>query len=152
MPTEDITPEDARRALSEISAREQGSAARLEWPLWRELVLTGLVSGMVLAPLAARPFDILLIIACCGGILAMVRDYTRQPVWVSGYRKGRTQPMTFVFAGFVIALYLGSFAGYQATGLWWIPVAASALMFLGFTVFNRIWMAVWRAEIREGGA
>jgi glucan phosphoethanolaminetransferase (alkaline phosphatase superfamily) len=152
MPTEDITPEDARRALSEISAREQGSAARLDWPLWRELVLSGCASGLLLTVALPTPFALLLTVFLVFGIIMMLRSYTTQPVWVSGYRKGRTLPLTIGFLAIYVLVVVGNWVGHDQTGSVWLPVASAITAFIILTVFNRVWMAVWRAEVREGRA
>lgn len=147
--SEDLTPEEARQALADIGQRQRASAEQLEWPLWFELALGGCVSLLIGSHAAPRPFDLILIVLACAGIFGLVRHYTTRNVWVSGYRKGRTLPLTIGFVVALVGLYFGSFAGYQLTGLWWIPVAAAVVIFPVFIAFNRVWLAIWRAEMRE---
>lgn len=149
MAPEPISPEEARKTLADIETRQSASVARLDWPLWRELVLGGAFGVLTGAHALPTPWDLVLILVCVGVILVMVRNYVSQPVWVSGYRKGRTLPVTIGFVVGWIALYFGTMVAYDLTGALWIPIGAGLLSFAAFMVFNRLWLAIWRAEMRE---
>jgi hypothetical protein len=147
--TDDMTPDDARRALAEVSARERGSAARLTWPWWYDPALGGLIAAIMIHTVLPMPFNVLLVAAACAGIALLIGHYQSQDVWVSGWRNGRTRAVSLgCFAGF-LGLYGLSIGAWHLFGILWIPVAAAVAGFIGVIVFNHVWLAVWRREMAE---
>ncbi len=146
--------ESARIALDAVS-RTRAELARGfgKCPPWRHAIF-GLVFAVLIGSIAvSSAMQIagsgLVIIA----VLAIKRsDEKRMGVFINGYRKGRTLPVTLGFVGVMIVLVVAAmhmrnhgFSDFSKAGL-------AAIAFAVAVAFSMVWQAVFRRELNDEAA
>ncbi|MCC5880825.1 MAG: hypothetical protein JJU03_13130 [Idiomarina sp.] len=136
----------AQAALSMVNQQKQNIVERLHIPWWQG-PLTGLCMAiLVVSHAVPTPYNLLLVGIACVGIFAMLRSYTSQPVWVSGWRKGKTRSLSVTFFIVYLLHYFGSMWLFSRGHSWIIPVTAFSI-FIVAIIYGRVWVAVWRKDM-----
>ncbi|WP_213999592.1 hypothetical protein [Arsukibacterium sp.] len=136
----------AQSALSMINQQKQNIVKRLHIPWWQG-PLTGLyMAVLVVSHAAPMPYNSLLVGFACVGIFFMLRSYTSQPVWVSGWRNGKTRALSVTFIVVYLLHYFGSMWLFSRGVTWVIPVIAISIFVIA-VIYSQIWLVVWRKDM-----
>ena len=138
-------PVDALRAVR--LTREQ-LASRAHWSFPRHASVGVLLGTMVASFALPDAWPIAVVAACLvATVLIVRRDRLRDGFFVSGYRPGRTLPVT-------IALLVTSFGALHAAivlkadkGLVWAPIAVGLVFAVLATAASILWERVYRQEL-----
>lgn len=104
-----MNPRDAAAALAQVELAQTRLAARAHWPLYRH-ALFGLVEGLVVAAVA-QPIahaGALFVLAMALLVLCVQGDRRRDGMFVSGWQRGATRPLTIMIVLFALAMALAS--------------------------------------------
>lgn len=143
---------EARHALDQLSIAQTHIADDLGYsPPWRH-VLFGALYGVVIASIAvssaaqlySAPFILIAM------VLIVRSDRKRMGVFINGYRRGATLPLTFIFLFSAIALVFAAMElrieGYGLASKLGLSALAFALA-VGFSVY---WQEIYRLELKAG--
>ncbi|WP_417495673.1 hypothetical protein [Maricaulis sp.] len=149
--TEEISPDDAARAIDAAKQASATSAGKVVAPIWFDLALSSIIAGMVLVLALPIPFLNLAQLFLFGALGLTVWLYRRRyGVWVSGWRAGKTR----LIALSLFVLYLGilgvSLYSFHVLHLFWPMLVGAGVMFILAMIGSRIWMATYRAETGTG--
>ena len=135
-------------ALAAMHASQARFVAAAERPPQRHLAFAAVMGGLGATPALPTAYALLaeaVLLAC---IVLIVRwNRRRTGMFISGYRAGRTRPLTFLLLAVMLALY--------ATGMWlsldrgirWVPlVTGSIAAVIGYHK-SVVWMRVFRREM-----
>ena len=143
---------EALRALDAVDFTEKTMADRISWPLWFHASF-GLAEGLIVTGLAS---DRAGMTAVAGGaaIIALLAYHTRKSgVFVSGYRRGRTLPLTMAIIGFLLAAFaVGMIIINGRPDDLPLAIGLGAFVTLVLTLASMWWERIYRRELREGGA
>jgi Ca2+/H+ antiporter len=139
--------EEARAALDDMTDATRKLA------LWRHAAFGAIIGAIVLSQGFAMPLGTVLFVFAMAGLAAITVDERRRyGVFVSGYRKGRTLPLTLLFVALMLATIAAEFHA-RTTGMSLavkLGIAAGAFV-LGFG-FSLIWTRIYRRELLEDAA
>jgi len=144
----------AQAALDEMGAAERRLALEgPDYPLWRHAAFGGAMALIILGQGFAVPWSLLILVFAMAGIGALVADDRRRyGVFVNGYRKGRTLPLTLL----LLALMLGAMAAEiyarrsgLSLGVKLGIAGASFLIAVGASLW---WTRIYQRELLRGGA
>ena len=142
--------DQAKNILGEMGAMSRSSAAQLKNPWWQAPLLSVALAGLVLAQLVPSPWNAGVALACFAVTFLELIRYTRQPVWVSGWRRGWTLPLSIAFLVAYLALYAASYRAWHEGGNAALVVALAGGVFILTLGYSVLWMRVWRAEMARG--
>ncbi|MCL5255988.1 MAG: hypothetical protein M1363_07700, partial [Gammaproteobacteria bacterium] len=94
--------EAAVAALNLVKEKKKSIVKHLHVPWWQDPVIGLLMAILVIHHAAPMPFDIIIVAVGCIGMVLVLRHYTNQALWVSGWRKGKTRKLSYAF--FIIYL------------------------------------------------
>jgi len=143
---------DARQALDQVTAAQVRMAESVaDCPPWRHALFGGLFFALIgsisissAVQLATAPFILI------AAVLIMKNDRRRKGVFVNGYRRGATLPVTLllvlVMVGLVYAAMKLRYGDYGLGAKFALAVLAFALA-TGFSVY---WNRIFRLELKAG--
>lgn len=101
-----MDPIEAQAALDSMAAAQREFAASgPKYPLWRHAAFAAVMGAIALSQGFGPPLQILLFVFAMAAVAwLVVDDRRRYGLFVSGYRKGRTLPLTLL----MVALLLGA--------------------------------------------
>ncbi|WP_260581506.1 hypothetical protein [Sphingopyxis sp. PET50] len=104
-----MNPIEAQAALDTIAeARRELARSGPQYPLWRHAAFAAVMAALVLGQGFGFPWQLPLLIFPLIAIVWLVADDRRRyGLFVNGYRKGRTLPVTLL----LLALMLGAMGG-----------------------------------------
>lgn len=145
---QDLSPDDALALTRTTRAR---LVARAATPIWYPPGY-GLGCGGIIASLALRSWQGVL--ATAASLLWLLALYaiwrSRSGLGVSGYRRGRTLPVTIAFlAAYLIAVFV-ALGWRDEPGYAWMPLAAGAVLAVVAAFASVAWDRAWRADIAAG--
>lgn len=143
---------EARDALAQVSAAQSRTAKVVaDCPPWRHALfgavmaaLLGSVAVSGTAQLAATPFILLAI------VLIVRSDRARLGVFVNGYRRGATLPISLAMLVVMVAFLFGAMelrAGGYGAGAKFGLAAGS---FVSAVLFSVYWQRIFLLELRAG--
>lgn len=142
---------EAADALSAIQQSQAQLARIANCPPQRHLVFALVMGGLVSLPgfpvTVAFVLEALLMLAV--GLIALW-DRRRNGVFINGYRRGRTRPLTFVLLGMMLTLLAVSFWLARGKGIYWGPFALAAIAVPVAYAFSVQWKSVFRREMGVG--
>lgn len=146
--------DEARSALEGIGHVQREFALNgPKYPLWRHAAF-GLVMGMLVL---GQGFDLplkmaLFAVAMAGCAWLVTDDRRRYGVFVNGYRKGRTLPLTLAMLVAVLAA-MGAEIHAHAAGWPLAPkLTIAAFAFAAATVGSIVWTRIYQRELLESEA
>ncbi len=144
---QDFSPDEALALTRRTRARMVERAAS---PVWYAPGY-GLGCGGIIASLALRGWQAT--VATFGSIFFLVLLYLvwrrRSGLSVSGYRRGRTLPVTIaLLAAYVVALAV-ALIWRDRPGYDWVPLAAGAVLAMIAAAASLAWDHAWRADIAD---
>lgn len=141
-----MDPMEAQAALDSM-AEAQAELARSgpQYPLWRHAAFAAVMAALVLGQGFGFPWQLpLLIVPLVAIALLVADDRRRYGVFVNGYRKGRTLPVTLL----LLALMLGAMGGeiyarFNDLGL------GVKFGIAGFAFFVALAMSLWWTRVYD---
>lgn len=143
--------DEARAALLALSLGNADFAAAMACPAWRHAAFGALMATLVLAVTVPAPWYLPVYAIAFAGLVWLLRhDRARFGVFVNGYRRGRTLPVTLA----LLAAELGIVFLAMPTRHLPFPsprgLACVAAAFVLATAASVLFQRVWIAEISEG--
>ncbi|MDR7256323.1 FtsH-binding integral membrane protein [Sphingomonas sp. BE270] len=151
MNSEAFNTEDARAALDGIAdMRRELALKATDCPFWRHGVFAAITAVLVLASgLELLPQAVLSIAGLAGVAWVAADDRRRYGMFINGYRKGRTLPITIA----LLAAMLGAVAfeyNARSTGLsLTVKLGIAAIAFLVALEASYAWNRAYRRELLE---
>lgn len=139
---------EAAEALAAMRASQARLAEAANCPPARHLAFAGLIGGLIATPVLPMQYAILVEGMLLFGVGLVVRwDRRRTGMFINGYRRGRTRPLTFAMLAVVLALYMLGFWLVRDRGIWWAPLATGTVA-AGFGYYASIlWQRTFRREM-----
>lgn len=139
-----MNPFEAKAALDSMTEAQRALArSGPKYPLWRHAAFAAVMAALVLGQGFGQPWQLLLLVFPMAAVAWLVADdRKRYGVFVNGYRKGRTLPVTLTLVALMLAAMGGeiyarfndlalvvkfgiagfAFAVALAMSLWWTRV------------------------------
>ena len=141
---------EAAAALAGISGAEHRLADQIgPCPAWRHaafgLVMALLVGGASL-PLLLQSTSVVVGMALV--VLIVHYDRKRYGVFINGYRRGRTLPLTLLVLGGTLVLLVAQIHAREAGLSLWTKAGITALAFLLAVAGSVVWQRTFLAELR----
>ena len=151
MNRETMSPAEARAALDSAGAARAQIAALGVCPPWRHAAFGAIMALLVGGLGFELPVQVACTVLAFGGI-AFVASYDRRRygVFINGYRKGATRPLTFALAAMIAALFVLQIwlRDHHAAEVARLAVGLAA--FLIATGMSVLWSRVFRREMERG--
>ena len=143
---------EAMAALGTVGDAQAALARAANCPTWRHAAFGGLMGMLVLAQGVETPLNFaLLALAALAGALIFISDRRRMGMFVNGYRKGATRPMTFTLLGAMLVIGWGELAA-KENGLSLATRIALALIAAALaTAMSVQWQRIFRRELGVEG-
>lgn len=144
--------DEAREALEQVSATHARMAETVgRYPLWRHAIfgalffaLIGSVSISTSVQLAAIPIQLAII------FLIVRSDRQRMGVFINGYRRGATLPLTLGMVVVSVGLVHAAMTLRQDGSGVVLKMALATLSFLIATGFSVYWQRIFQLELKAG--
>ena len=143
-----IDPFEARAALASVDDATRQIARTMDVPLWRHLAF-GLIEALLVGSQAlVLPFSGALFVLAMAGVALIARyDRKRYGVFVNGFRRGATLPITLATVAVLIVLVLAEMQA-RVHGLSdWTLVALPVLGFVITAGFSIAWQHIYRRDL-----
>lgn len=147
-----MNPKDAAAALAQVELAQERLAARAHWPLYRH-ALFGLVEGLVVAAVA-QPIahaGVLFVVAMGLLVLCVQGDRRRDGMFVSGWQRGATLPLTILIVLFALAMAWASASLRDGSAMVPMGYLLGVITFAVCTAASLRWEKVYRANLSETG-
>ena len=140
--------DQARDYLDLIGATQQDLARAADCPPWRHVVFGLMLAALVLSPGLGGAIGHSLMLAGFAMLIAVVMsDRRRMGVFINGYRRGRTLPLTLALLGVTLGII---FAEIYAKDAGWSITARLLLAGVELviaTAASVIWQRIFRREM-----
>ena len=139
---------EAAEALAAMRASQARLAQAADCPPERHLAFAALMGGIIATPALPFPYALLAEGVLLLGVGLVIRwDRRRTGMFISGYRAGRTRPLTFLLVAAVAALYMAGVWLVRDRGIWWGPLVTGAVAAgLGYYA-SVVWQRIFRREM-----
>ena len=147
-----MNPIEARAALDSMKAAERELAlSGPEYPLWRHAAFAAVMAAIVLSQGFAQPWQALLFVPAMAGVAwLVVDDRKRYGLFVNGYRKGRTLPLTLALVGLAIAAMGGElYARFHDLGVA-VKLGIAGGTFVAVLAGSLWWTRIYDRELLDG--
>jgi hypothetical protein len=142
---------EAMSALGAIDGAQAALARAADCPPWRHAVFGGVMGVIILSGGIAPPLSFALLGIAFAGIAAIVvSDRRRMGMFINGYRKGATRPLTFVMLGVMLVLAFGEFHAREAGLSMMTRVALAVIAAAVATAMSVMWQRIFRREMGLG--
>jgi|GEM_PF-6355543 len=138
--------EAAVAALNLVKEQKKSIVKHLHVPWWQAPVIGLVMAFLVNYHAAPRPYDLIVVAISCICIILVLRHYTHQDVWVSGWRKGKTRKLSYAFFIVYLIHLFGSMWLNNQGEHWVIPVSAVSIFVIA-QIYGHLWMSTWRKEM-----
>ncbi|MGH6651855.1 MAG: hypothetical protein ACREB7_12070 [Sphingopyxis sp.] len=149
-----MNPIEARAALDSMAeAQRELARSGPKYPLWRHAAFAAVMATLVLGQGFDLPVQLPLLVAPLAAIAWLVADdRKRYGVFVNGYRKGRTLPVTLL----LLALMLGAMGGelyarFNHLDLG-VKLGIAGFAFVVALAMSLWWTRLYDRELLDGGA
>jgi hypothetical protein len=142
------TPTPAE-ALAAVRRSRQAMADRLSYPVWYDVVYAA-CAGVLIAGQALPSTWSGLVSLVCAAVLLWIHHLwsQRTGLAVTGFTPGRARWVALGLGALLVALVAASGRLEEQPGLWWAPLALAPVAALAAHLASRLWMRVYRAELR----
>ena len=145
--TNDPTPQEA---LAQIQAARANLDQELKYPFAYDLAYGGVLALMVGGAGFDQPWSSVTLGVSLAGLVLLVRWWrSATGWWVSGFSPPRARWVAIGLMIVIMGLMGLSFWPRFGDGPVWVALVAGALAGLAGIIGGRIWMAVYRKELRE---
>lgn len=148
-----MNPIEARAALDSIDDVQRDLALQgATYPLWRHAAFAAVMAALVLGQGFALPIQMALFVPAMAGLAWIVADDRRRyGLFVNGYRKGRTLPVTLVLVAVMLGAMGGELYARFNGGSLALKLGIAGLAFgvaLGASLW---WTRLYHRELMKGG-
>lgn len=144
-----MQPDEAQAALAGVSSAEARLAAKVATcPPWRHAafgVVLAILIGSISISSTAQIIGSVLVLVLVG--LLVLHDLKRYGVFVNGYRRGATMPVTLAYLGGMIVLVAAAMYMRLNDFSLWSKLGLAALTFVLATAISVKWNNVYRKEL-----
>ena len=139
---------EAVAALGAIDGAQAALARAADCPPWRHAAFGALLGNIVMAQGVHAPLSFILLgVSALGGFLIYQSDRRRMGMFINGYRKGATRPLTFVLLAALLLIGWGEIMALPnglslATR---VAIAAIAAVLAG--LMSVAWQRIFRREM-----
>ena len=135
-------------ALGAIDGAQAALARAADCPPWRHAAFGGVMGVITLSAGLGQPYNFLLLaVAFVSIALIVISDRRRMGIFINGYRKGATRPLTFVMLGVMLVIVFAEIHAKDA-GLALATRVALALIAAAIaTGMSVIWQRIFRREM-----
>lgn len=142
---------DALAALGAGDGAKAALARAADCPPWRHAAFGGTMGMIILSGGLKPPLSFVLLALSFASIAAIVvADRRRMGMFINGYRKGATRPLTFVLLGVMVVIAWAEFHAREA-GLSIATRIALALLAAAIaTAMSVAWQRTFRREMGLG--
>ena len=148
MTRETMSPAEARAALDSIGATRAQIAAVGLCPPWRHAAFGAVMSLLILGlgfPLAVQVACLCLAMGLM--VVIVVHDRRRYGMFINGYRRGATRPITAALLVAMMALIVVQIRLREQGVESWVPVAVASVAFVVAVAGSVWWARVFRREM-----
>jgi hypothetical protein len=143
-----MSPAEARAALESVGATRAQIAAMGLCPPWRHAAF-GAVMGLLILGLG-YPLTIQVAILCLAMglmVVIVVHDRRRYGMFINGYRRGATRPVTAALLVAMLSLIVVQIRLREQGVEAWVPVAVASVAFAVAVAGSVWWARVFRREL-----
>lgn len=145
-----LEADQAAAALEAMRASRERLAAAANCPPARHLAFAGLMGALVASQAAPPPVTIAIEALLMVGVFGLLAwDRRRTGMFISGYRVGRTQPVTLGLVVFTVAVLLVGVWLKLDHGLVWAPLALGLVVTVVAYAASIFWQRIYRRELAE---
>ena len=143
---------EAAAALAGVDGAQERLARQIgNCPPWRHAAFGLVMAILVGSPSLEMPLQMYgLPVALLLIVAILVYDRRRFGVFINGYRRGATLPLTLVLAGLMAVLLVASIHAREAGLSPWTKAGIAALAFGFATAVSVAWQRVYLRELRGG--
>jgi hypothetical protein len=148
MTRETMSPAEARAALDHIGATRAQIAAVGLCPPWRHAAFGAVMSLLILGlgfPLGVQVACLCLAMGLM--VVIVVHDRRRYGMFINGYRRGATRPVTAALLVAMLALIVVQIRLREQAVETWVPVAVAGVAFVVAVAGSVWWSRVFRREL-----
>lgn len=147
-----MNPMEAQAALDSM-ADAQGALARSgpKYPLWRHAAFAAVMAALVLGQGFGQPWSLLLLVFPMAAVAWLVTDdRKRYGLFVNGYRKGRTLPVTILLLVLMVGAMVGEvYARSHNLGLL-VKFGIAGFAFALALAMSLWWTRIYDRELLDG--
>lgn len=147
-----MNPMEAQAALDSMAeAQRELAESGPKYPLWRHAAFAAVMATLVLGQGFDQPWQLLMLVFPMAAVAWLVADdRKRYGVFVNGYRKGRTLPVTLA----LVALMLGAMGGeiyarFNDVGLG-VKLGIAGFAFVVALLMSLWWTRIYDRELLDG--
>ena len=139
---------EAISALGTIDGAQAALARAADCPPWRHAVFGALMGTIMLAAGVGPPLSFaLLAISFAAMAMIVVSDRRRMGMFINGYRKGATRPLTFVMLGVMLVIAFGEVHAHHAGLSMATRIGLAVIAAMIATAMSVMWQRIFRREL-----
>jgi hypothetical protein len=147
-----MPPEEVRAALDAARLARRRMAGFADCPPWRHAAFGAVMALLVLGAALPPLWEMAAVaVALAAAVLLVRSDRARYGVFINGYRKGATRPLTFVLLAALLGLTALQYAFRYHGGPGWAKGAVVVAAFALATFASVQWSRVFRREMERDG-
>lgn len=140
---------DPKAALAAIQSTRAGIADR-SWPFGFSLVSAAISGLMVASQGLQKPWSLVALFVAMAALGGCVQWWKRRfGWWVNGYAPRRAGRVAYGM-GVMLVVLIGVTMWGRGAGIVWMPLATGTAAFVGSLLLGRLWLRVWKRELRTG--
>lgn len=149
-----MNPIEARAALDGIDEAQRALALKATYcPPWRHVAFGAILGALVLG----QGFGVRVMLPIFGAamlavVLLVTDDRRRYGLFVNGYRKGATLPVTLALLGAMLATMFGEIHAREAGLSLGTKFGIAGIAFVFAVAASVVWSRVYRRELLKRGA
>lgn len=149
-----MNPMEARAALDGVDAAQRELALKAtNCPPWRHAAFGAIMATLVFSQGVAMPLQsVLFVAAMLAVVLLVLDDRRRYGMFVNGYRKGKTLPVSLALLGAMLATMVGEIHARTAGLSLATKLGLAAIAFVVAVAASVAWNRIYRAELMRGTA
>lgn len=147
-----MNPDEARAALAGVRNAEGRLAGKVaQCPPWRHAAFGGVLAVLIGSIAISGTAQVIGTAIVLGLIVLIVQsDRKRYGVFVNGYRRGATLPMTFAYIVAMVTLVAAALYMREHGFSIWSKLGLAAIAFALATAISVKWQAIFRRELERG--
>lgn len=145
--------DEAAAQLADVARAEERLAQKARWPFHRHAMF-GLMEGLLITSVSqpGRLALPMIAVSFALGVVCVAEDRRSQGMFVSGWRKGPTLPLTCALALFIMLMALAAMSVRDATAAQPLGYLLGAFTFAVCTAASLWWERIYRSALGRGGA
>ena len=141
--------DEALAALSGVQDAQNRLAADIECPPWRHAAMGGFFAVLIGSIAISSQAQMAMMPLVMLGLILLVRsDRKRMGLFVNGYRRGRTLPVSLACLAIMLTLVFAAMHMRNHDFLLASKAALAVIAAIAGTAFSVVWQRVYRRELR----